>query len=128
MEKAESIELIRSDKFTLHNGIELTEVGEGKAIGKMTLQDYHINGVGITHGGALFTLADHTCAAAANSRDRVAVSLDGQINFIKAASKGTLTAYATEVSLRRTIAVYHVDIKNEEGDLIATFDSKFYRK
>ena len=91
MEKQEVFELMKNDQFVRYNGIELTEIGEGEAIGKMTITPNHLNGLGTVQGGALFTLADYVCAAAANSRGKSAVSLDGQIDFLKSVSKGTLT-------------------------------------
>lgn len=128
MEKEEIIELLKKDKFILYNGIELLEIGEGEATSRMKITENHLNGLGTVQGGAIFTLADYTCAAAANSRGKAAVTLDGQMDFIKAVSKGTLTAHATEISLRRTIASYRVEVRNEEDILIATFQSKVFRK
>lgn len=128
MEKEEIIELLKKDKFILYNGIELLEIGEGEATSRMKITENHLNGLGTVQGGAIFTLADYTCAAAANSRGKAAVTLDGQMDFIKAVSKGILTAHATEISLRRTIASYRVEVRNEEDILIATFQSKVFRK
>jgi len=128
MEKQEVFELMKKDQFVRYNGIELTEIGEGEAIGKMTITPNHLNGLGTVQGGALFTLADYVCAAAANSRGKSAVSLDGQIDFLKSVSKGTLTAHAKEISLGRTIATYNVTVTNEDNQLIAIFHAKFFRK
>ncbi|MBR0503731.1 MAG: PaaI family thioesterase [Paludibacteraceae bacterium] len=128
MENNDVIELLKKDKFILYNGIELLEIGEGEATGRMNITENHLNGLGTVQGGAIFTLADYICAAAANSRGKAAVTLDGQMDYIKAVSKGTLYAHATEVFLRRTIASYHVEVRNEEGALIATLQSKVFRK
>lgn len=128
MEKEEVIALLKKDKFILFNGIELLSIGDGEAWGRLVINENHLNGLGTVQGGAIFTLADYVGAAAANSRGKAAVSLDGQMDFIKAVSQGVLTAHATEVSLRRTIATYRVEVRNEDNILIATFQSKFYRK
>ncbi len=128
MEKQEALEMLKKDQFVQHNDIELVEMGDGEAIGKMTITPKHLNGIGRVQGGALFTLADYVCAAAANSRGKAAVSIDGQIDFIKAVASGTLTAHAKEVSLGRTIASYNATITNEENQLIAFFHAKFFRK
>lgn len=127
MNREEVFALMSKDRFVERNGIRLVELGEGTATSEMVISDYHLNGNGTVQGGALFTLADFTCAAAANTHEKLTVSLDGSIDFIKAVSKGVLTAKATEVSVRRTIASYRVDITNEEGKLIATFHSKLFR-
>ncbi len=52
------------DKFAQHCGVELLEVSEGRARAKMEITEHHLNGVNITHGAAIFTLADLAFAAA----------------------------------------------------------------
>ena len=128
MKNEKTFELMKKDRFVSHSGIELIEVGEGSAVAQMEVNDIHLNGVGVIQGGAIFTLCDFACAAAANSYDCPAVSLDGSIDFISAVSSGVLTARVTEVSLKRTIASYRAEVKTEEGKLIATFQAKFFRK
>lgn len=123
------LDVLKKDAFAFSIGISILEVGEGCAKGKMEITPTHLNGVGTVQGGALFTLADYICAVAANSREKSAVSLDGHIDFIKAVSSGTLIVTAKEVFLRRTIAAYMAEIRREEDNvLVATFQSKFYRK
>lgn len=124
---SKTFELMNKDEFIHYCGIELTEVGNGEATSRMVVKPTHLNGLGSVQGGALFTLADFTAAAAANSREKHAVSLDGSIDFIKGVSHGTLTAHATETSLKRTIASYNVEIHDEDNNLIATFHAKVYR-
>ena len=122
------IDLIKKDQFAIHNGIELVEVSEGSALAKMEIQPYHLNGVGIVQGGALFTLADLALAAASNSHGPSAVGLTAAISYFKAGSSGILFAKAREVSLRRTIATYQVDITNQDDELVASFQGTVYRK
>ncbi|HNZ43688.1 MAG TPA: PaaI family thioesterase [Bacteroidales bacterium] len=121
-------ELLGKDRFARLLGIELLEVSEGKAISKMEIRDEHLNGVDIAQGGAIFTLADFTLAAAANSHGTVAVVINANINFIKAASKGMLYAKASETSRTSRIATYVVDITNTDGVLIAEYHGTAYRR
>ena len=106
----------------------LKEVGKGYATTVMNIEQRHLNGAGVVQGGALFTLADLCFAAAANSYGDLAVSLDASINYVKGVSSGTLTATATEVYRRRTVALYKIEIVNEKGELIAVFQSTAYIK
>jgi acyl-CoA thioesterase len=121
-------ELIQKDQFAKYNNIELLEIGEGTATARMVVNENHLNAVGIIQGGALFTLADFVFAAASNSRGKEAVTLDANVNFIKAVSSGVLTAVASEIALKRTIGIYRVEISNEKNELIAIFQSTAYRK
>lgn len=121
-------ELISNDKFAQYNGIELIKVSLGSAVAKMEIQSCHLNGVGIVQGGAIFTLADLALAAASNSHGQTAVGLTSHIAYFKAEKSGTLYAEAREVSLRRTIATYQVDVTNQDDELIASFQGTVYRK
>ena len=121
-------QMMQKDRFAKYNQIQLLEAGEGTAKAQMIVTENHLNGVGIVQGGALFTLADLVFAAASNSRGKIAVTLDANVNFIKAVSSGILTATAWEIDLKRSIGIYRVEIRNEENELIATFQSAAYRK
>jgi acyl-CoA thioesterase len=121
-------ELLGKDRFARLLGIELLEVSEGKAISKMEIRDEHLNGVDIAQGGAIFTLADFTLAAAANSHGTVAVVINANINFIKAAQKGLLFAEAIESSKNNRTATYNVNVTNEQGELIAEYHGMAYRR
>jgi len=49
-----------------------------------------LNGEGLTHGGAIFGLADLVFAAASNSHGNLALALNVNISFIKATRGGTI--------------------------------------
>jgi acyl-CoA thioesterase len=118
----------RKDRFARQAGIELLDVSPGRATAKMILRPDHINGLNTVHGGAIFTLADFTFAAAANSHGTVAVAINASITFMKAASTGTLWAEAREISKNFKIGAYSVAVKDDQGDLIAQFQGLAYRK
>lgn len=121
-------ELLGQDRFAILLGIELLEVSNGRATSKMEIKDEHLNGVNIAQGGAIFTLADFTLAAAANSHGNIAVVLNASISFIKAVQKGALFAEAIETSLSDKIATYIVNISNADGELLAEYHGSAYRK
>ncbi len=122
-------EFFRRDQFAAHNGIELVEVTPGGAKVRMDVAEHHLNGLRSVHGGAIFTLADFAFAAACNSHGTVAVALNVSISFVKAGGPGmTLYAEAREVSISPKIGTYEICVRNEKGDLIATFQGLAYRK
>lgn len=118
----------REDRLGQHLGIELLEVSEGHATARLHIQKHHLNGVGIVHGGTIFALADVAFAAASNSHGTVAVAINVSISYVKAATGGMLSAEAHETSLNPRLATYTVDIKDEQGDLVAIFQGMVYRK
>src|SRR5208282_5139894 len=121
-------EFFKGDQFAARNNIELLEAGNGNAKAKMTVYPYHLNGLGTVHGGAIFTLADFAFAAACNSYGTVAVALQASIVFMKAATTGTLRAEAREMSKNFKVGVYLVEVKDDQGDLVAQFQGVAYRK
>ncbi len=118
----------RADAFAGHNGMTITEVREGFARAEMVLQPYHMNGAGTVHGGALFTLADFAFAAASNSRGQLALSINSSISIFKGAREGKLIAEAREVSNSPKLGSFEVSVRNEAGDLLASFQGMVYRK
>ena len=119
---------LKNDRFAERTNVELLSVSPGHATAKMVLQPHHLNGLGSAQGGAIFTLADYAFAAAANSHGTVAVAINVSITFMKGAATGTLWAEAREVSKNFKIGSYVVDVKDDQGDLVATFQGLAYRK
>ncbi len=116
------------DHFAVHCGIELLSAGDGAARAKMALHPHHWNGIGTAQGGAIFTLADFAFAAASNSRGAIAVAINVNISFLKAAKTGTLWAEAREISRNPKLASYTVEVKDDAGDVVALFQGMVYRK
>ena len=116
------------DAFARHVGVELLEVGEGRARARMAVTENHMNGLGLVHGAAIFTLADLAFAAASNSHGNAAVAVNVSVNFVTGAKSGVLLAEAVEVSLNPKLATYDVRVTTQEGTLLASFTGMVYRK
>lgn len=122
-------EFFKNDRFADKVGIELMEVKEGYSKARLVITEEHLNAGHRTQGGALFTLADLALAAAANSHGTLALSLSSNITFLRGSGPGdTLYAEARERYIGRTTGYYQIDITNQKGDLIATFESSVFRK
>lgn len=116
------------DAFAAHCGVEILEIGDGTAKGRLNLEPHHLNGVGIAHGAAVFTLADAVFAAASNSHGYVAVAININISYLKAIESGVLWAEAVENNARGRIGSYTVTITDETGQTTALFEGLAYRK
>ena len=128
METEQIKDFFQADRFAANASIELLEVCEGYAKASLTVTPEHLNAGGRTQGGALFTLADLTLAAAANSHGTLAFSLSSNITFLRASGTGdTLVAEARERYIGRTTGCYQIDITNQDGKLVATFESSVFR-
>lgn len=116
------------DLFAQHTGIELIEVKPGWARASMKIEPFHYNGAKTVHGGAIFTLADFTFAVASNSHGTLAMGINTSVSFVKAATRGTLYAVATEQALNHRLASYLVQVTDDEKDVVAIFQGMVYRK
>jgi len=120
---------IQNDPYARFLGIELIEINKGYSKLRMQIKGCMNNFVGIAHGGAIFSLADHAFAAASNSHDTLAVALNMSITYISAPLEDSvLVAEAKEVSLTSRTALYRIDVSTEDNKLIASCQGIVYRK
>lgn len=117
------------DRFANTVGVRLIEVSAGYAKAEMTIEDKHLNGLDMAHGGAIFTVADLAFAAACNSHGIDAVAVNISISYLKAARAGDrLTAEAREVSVSRKLGTYLITVYNDKGDPVASMQGVAFRK
>lgn len=109
------------DRASRDLGMELTEVGPGRAVLRMPLREDMVNGHGIGHGGYIFTLADSAFAFACNSRNRITVAAGAQIRFRRPTCVGdVLSAAATERSRKGRDGIYDVTVSRDD-EVVAEF-------
>jgi acyl-CoA thioesterase len=110
------------DTATQALGMEIVEVGAGRAVMAMTVAPAMVNGHGLGHGGYIFTLADSAFAFACNSYNQRSVAQHCSITYIAAARLGDrLTARAVERSRAGRSGIYDVTVTREDGTVIAEF-------
>ncbi len=108
--------------------IRLVDVQEGYALCEMEYTDAMDNIHGMAHGGAIFSLIDQAFEISSNSHGTMAMALNMNVTYIKAATKGSLLrAESTEMSRGRRTATYHITVKDDKG-LIAVCQALVYRK
>jgi acyl-CoA thioesterase len=109
--------MFAADRASRDLGMELLDVGDGKATVRMTVRDTMINGHGIAHGGYVFLLADTAFACACNSRGVATVAAGADISFVAPVRAGAvLVADAAErVSFGRS-GIYDVTVRS--GDQV----------
>lgn len=100
--------------------MSIDAVSDGSAVVSMTVTSVMANGLGVCHGGLLFTLADTAMAHASNAADARAFSTTAQIDWINSAFVGQrLTASSTRVSQRGKSSIHDVVITNDLDETIA---------
>ena len=110
-------------KDTMQMEILLCE--PGRAVLRMEVRPFHLNGHQICHGGFIFTLADSTFAFACNSYNKAAVAAGCSIEFLKPAKLGdVLTCEGIEQTLSGRHGIYDMRVTNQHGETIAMFRGK----
>ncbi len=107
----------KEDDASKSLGMQIVEIGPGRATLAMTVQPHMVNGQRIAHGGFIFLLADSTFAFACNSRNERAVAAQCDIAFVRPGKLGdVLVATAREVSRSGRSGIYDVSVS--AGDVV----------
>ncbi len=80
--------------------IEIENIISQKAKAVLLVRKEHLNGVDLCQGGVIYSLADFTCAMAANSLGPVCVSIENNIVYKKAVKVNEIMIADAEVISR----------------------------
>jgi acyl-CoA thioesterase len=101
-------------------GIEIVDVGPGRATATMRVTEQMLNGHRIAHGGYVFLLADTAFAFACNTYNQRTVAAGCDIVFVDAGQAGDeLTAEAVERVRSGRSGVYDVTVRRADGSVVA---------
>jgi len=106
-------------------GITFTEVGEDYLEATMPVDKRTKQPMGLLHGGASVALAESLGSVAAylsspDPLNATAVGVEINANHIKPARKGFVTGRVSPIKIGKTIQVWQIEIKDEEGNLICS--------
>jgi acyl-CoA thioesterase len=111
----------RADAAGRGVGVRLLDVAPGRARVALTVEERHVNGHGICHGGYLFFLADAALAYASNSYGTSAVAAGADITFLRPVRLGAeLVAEAVERARSGRSGLYDVTVRAGD-DVVAEF-------
>ena len=120
--------LYNQDAFSQWLGIEILNVKEKYCHLKMPIKAEMINGLKTVHGGITFAFADSALAFSSNNSGEAAVALNCVINFTTAVRLGdTLFAESILLTETRKTGIYDIMIKNQKGELVASFRGTVYK-
>ena len=116
----EELAAVHKDTAPEHIGLEFLEVGDDFIVGRVPVDKRTRQPYGLLHGGVSVVLAETlgSCGAiyCAPPRHRV-VGLDINANHIRGATSGWVTGKTTPVHLGRSTQVWHIEMRNDAGDL-----------
>ena len=108
------------DRFSVAGGMRLTQLALDEAEVQMQMDGDSLNFMGTLHGGAMATLADTAAGCAALSRGQLCVTLSANLQYVRPARKGRVTARARQIHHGRTLGVCEVRIYDEQEQLLCT--------
>ena len=120
--------LLEKNPFAQLLGMELLEVREGYAYGRMRMDEHFTNIYGGMHGGCAYALADTLAGLAASTYGNYVTTIDGKMNYLEAV-KDTGYVYG-EAEVQRQggrIGVYTVKLMDENQRVLVTADFTYYR-
>jgi acyl-CoA thioesterase len=101
-------------------GVEVTEVREGFARGRLEITGSHINPFGTAHGGVIFTFGDHIGGACGNTLGRRATLVESTIQYTKPVNQGeTLFAEARVRHKGKKIGRIDIEVMNSRDERVA---------
>ena len=109
-------------------GIDLKEVGGGRAVVEIPLAGGALSSFGTLHGGAVAVLLDVTCAAAASTATSVdhsthtLVTADLHVRYLGRARGESVRAEARVVKGGRSLIVIEADVTDGTGAVVAVAD------
>lgn len=117
-----------NDPMSQWLGIERILDGPGVSVLRMVVRKEMLNGFSIAHGGISYSLADSALAFASNAHGIQAVSIETSIAHVAQAREGdVLTTSVEEKSLTARTGLYHVNVINQDGKVIAYFKGTVFR-
>lgn len=103
-------------------GIRFTEVGPGRCVAELDVDEHLLNPFGAAHGAVLASLVDHVLGSAVFPivpRGTWPATLEFKLNYLAPTRTGVLRAESRVLSLSRKTATVAVDCHNE-GRLVGT--------
>ena len=106
----------KHDKLVRHLDMCIEEVSREYARVTMPITENHKNGMGVAHGGAIFSLADVAFGCAANAgNDHGVVSLSTTIEYLRPGVVSPLKAEARLVRNGAHVLTYDVNVYDGSG-------------
>jgi acyl-CoA thioesterase len=114
--------MLDADPYAAHLGVRLAADRRGVVTVEMEVAPHHLNFLGVTHGGAVFSLADVAFSLDSSAAGDRAVAIDTHLVLTSGARLGDLlTAVAEETTRGRTLGTYRIEVTRPDGRVVGLF-------
>ncbi len=128
MESVENVlGIVEKNPFCEYIGMEVLEVSEGYAKGRIHLEDKHKNNYGSMHGGCSYALADTIGGIAAITYGKNVTTVNAAMNYLLPV-RDTEYVYCEARVMRhgRKLSVFHVTILDDKKKLLMDGNLTYY--
>lgn len=118
----QGLNAITQDTLVSHLGIEFIDFGDDFLKAKMPVDKRTIQPMGLLHGGASVSMAEtmgslaSVCCIDFTTHDAVGIEINA--NHLSSVTSGCVTGTVTPIRIGRTIHVWNIDIRDENGKAI----------
>jgi acyl-CoA thioesterase len=120
--------LLAADRYARHLDIHLVEVSEDRLVLEMPLAEHHLNFLDLTHGAAVFSLADVAMSLASNAGGERAVAIDAHLVISGGSAAGdVLRAVAEPAVGGRRLGTHRITVTRGDGRVVGMFTGTVLR-
>lgn len=112
--------LEKTEGFIANNNYKVIEVKENYCKLEAIITKTSLNHLNICHGGFLYGLADTAGGIASMTDERVAVTVNSTINFLRPVIGNKVIAEATKIKTGQQISVFDVKLYDEKENMVCT--------
>jgi acyl-CoA thioesterase len=120
--------LLAADRYAAHLGVRLVEASDDRVVLEMPVAAAHLNFLNLTHGGAVFSLADCAMSLASNGGGERAVAVDAHLVISGGSEEGdVLRAVAESAVGGRTLGTHRITVTRGDGRIVGMFTGTVLR-
>lgn len=115
-------DLVSQDRYAALLGMRLVDATTESVTVEMTVTSDHLNFLGVTHGGAVFSLADCAMSLACNGGPDRWVAIDTHLVISSPSAEGdVLRAVVTRATGGRRLGTYQATVTRGDGRVVGLF-------
>lgn len=121
-------ELLAADRYAATLGIRLVEADGQRVVLEMPVTSDHLNFLDVTHGGAVFSLADCAMSLASNGGEQRAFAVDTHLVISGSSSEGDVLRAVAEPAIGgRTLGTHQITVTRGDGRVVGLFTGTVLR-
>jgi uncharacterized protein (TIGR00369 family) len=124
------LEFVGTAPWYRHIGMKPRLVGDRIVVELDVKKSVHFQALGMTHGGVIASVLDSAIGLNVNKNlfpeGKAAVTAQLNINYLKPVYEGKIYGEGKVISMGSNIAVGYGEVKNENGEVVASGTATFY--